>query len=113
MATSPTTVASRSLRGPGTPGPTATALDNAHALLVDGIARLTTSADWTAMLATAARFHRYSPTNVLLICSQRPDATRVAGYRTWQGIGRHVLKGARGIKILAPLTPHHHRPHLR
>jgi antirestriction protein ArdC len=35
---------------------------------------------------------------------QRPDATRVAGYRTWQGLGRQVRKGERGIAVLAPVT---------
>ncbi len=38
----------------------------------------------------------------LLILSQRPDATHVAGYRTWQSLGRQVCKGARGITIFAP-----------
>jgi antirestriction protein ArdC len=33
---------------------------------------------------------------------QRPDATRVAGYKTWQSLGRQVRKGERGITILAP-----------
>jgi hypothetical protein len=56
------------------------------------------------MLTVAARFHRYSPHNVLLISVQRPDATRVAGYRTWQQLGRQVRKGERGIAILAPVT---------
>lgn len=76
-----------------------------HALqaqLVDQVARLTTSDDWEAMLATAARFHNYSPNNVLLILMQRPDATKVAGYRTWLSLGRHVRKGEKGIAILAP-----------
>ena len=35
---------------------------------------------------------------------QRPDATHVAGYRTWQTLGRHVRKGEQGIQILAPVT---------
>ncbi len=53
-------------------------------------------------LATQARFHKYSWGNCLLIASQRPDATRVAGYRTWQGLKRQVRKGERGIMIFAP-----------
>ncbi len=53
-------------------------------------------------LATQARFHKYSWGNCLLIASQRPDATRVAGYRTWQGLTRQVRKGERGIMIFAP-----------
>jgi len=54
------------------------------------------------MLRVAARFRDYSPSNVLLIAAQRPDATRVGGIRTWNSLGRHVLKGEHGIAILAP-----------
>lgn len=53
-------------------------------------------------LATAARFHRYSMNNLFLIMSQAPTATRVAGYQTWQSLGRQVLMGSKAIKILAP-----------
>jgi antirestriction protein ArdC len=55
-------------------------------------------------LAAIARFHRYSLYNVLLISSQRPDATRVAGFQTWKQLGRNVKKGAKGILILAPIV---------
>lgn len=54
-------------------------------------------------LAAMARFHRYSLYNVMLIASQRPDATRVAGYHKWREFGRFVKKGAKGIFILAPI----------
>ena len=54
------------------------------------------------MLQAAARFHDYSPSNVLLISAQRPDATRVAGIRTWNSLGRRVKRGEHGIAILAP-----------
>jgi hypothetical protein len=54
-------------------------------------------------LAAMARFHRYSLHNVMLIVSQRPDATRVAGYQTWRQLGRYVRKGVKGILILAPI----------
>jgi hypothetical protein len=54
-------------------------------------------------LAFAARFHRYSANNALLIGAQRPDATRVAGYRTWRDLGRQVRRGEEGLKILAPV----------
>jgi antirestriction protein ArdC len=53
---------------------------------------------------TGAAFRRYSFGNRLLIWSQRPEATRVAGYRDWQARGRQVKKGETGIAILAPLT---------
>ncbi len=53
-------------------------------------------------LAFASRFHRYSPANQLLIYLQKPEATRVAGYKTWQKLGYQVGKGEKGIRILAP-----------
>ncbi len=69
-----------------------------------GILELTSSERWAEYLSTAARFHSYSASNIMLILMQRPDATRVAGFRTWQGLGRQVCKGEKGIAILAPCT---------
>jgi antirestriction protein ArdC len=54
-------------------------------------------------LGAMARFHRYSWHNIMLIASQRPDATHVAGFNTWKRLGRFVKKGAKGIMILAPV----------
>lgn len=54
-------------------------------------------------LTAMARFHRYSVCNVILILSQTPQATRVAGYQTWKQFGRYVKKGARGILVFAPI----------
>jgi DNA primase catalytic core len=79
-------------------------LEELHSRLADQIAQLTSGADWQAWLKVAARFHAYSFSNTLLIHAQRPDATRVAGYRAWQSLGRQVQKGQRGIQILAPVT---------
>jgi len=59
---------------------------------------------WRQWATTLSRFHRYSAGNVFLIMAQRPDATMVAGYHAWQQLGRQVLKGERGITILAPIT---------
>ena len=56
------------------------------------------------MLAAAAKFHHYSWRNVLLILGQCPEATQVAGYRTWQALGRQVRRGEHGIAVLAPVT---------
>lgn len=53
-------------------------------------------------LAAQAVFHRYSARNVFLIIYQMPDATRVAGYTTWQKLGRQVRRGEAGITIFAP-----------
>jgi antirestriction protein ArdC len=61
------------------------------------------SAALTAYLNVTARFHKYSWTNCLLISMQCPDATRVAGFRKWLDLGRHVRKGEKGIAILAPV----------
>ena len=55
-------------------------------------------------LGAMARFHRYSLHNIMLIASQRPDATHVAGFHTWKRLGRFVKKGAKGIMILAPVV---------
>lgn len=55
-----------------------------------------------AFLKVAANFHNYSLNNWCLIFIQCPHATRVAGYKTWQKLGRQVVKGGKSIKILAP-----------
>ncbi|MGI8915845.1 MAG: ArdC family protein, partial [Chloroflexota bacterium] len=55
-----------------------------------------------AVLDFASQFHRYSLNNQALIAAQCPQASYVAGYRTWQKLGYQVRKGERGIRILAP-----------
>jgi len=75
-----------------------------HEQISDGVAVLVESQGWRAMLDTAAKFHSYSLGNLLLIGAQAPQATRVAGFRTWQSLGRQVRKGERGLAILAPCT---------
>ena len=57
----------------------------------------------TAYLKAMGRFHRYSLHNTMLIVSQRPDATHVAGFGTWKKLGRWVRKGESGIQILVPV----------
>jgi antirestriction protein ArdC len=52
--------------------------------------------------AVAARFPDYSERNALLVVMQRPDASRVRGFRAWLAEGRVVRKGERSLKILAP-----------
>jgi hypothetical protein len=54
-------------------------------------------------LSTIARFHRFSWNNALLIQHQCPHATHVAGFRTWQTLGRQIIKGSKGIMIFAPV----------
>jgi hypothetical protein len=57
----------------------------------------------TAYLGAMAKFHTYSFGNVMLIARQKPDATNVAGLRTWNSLGRFVKRGEKGILILAPM----------
>ena len=56
-----------------------------------------------AYLTAMGRFHNYSFGNILEIARQRPDATRVAGLYAWNQLGRKVIKGQKGIRILAPM----------
>jgi antirestriction protein ArdC len=58
----------------------------------------------TGYLNAIGRFHRYSLHNVLLIASQKPNASYIAGFRTWNELGRFVRKGEKGIMILAPIV---------
>ncbi len=53
-------------------------------------------------LDVMSKFWKYSYFNQMLICCRMPDATRVAGFRTWQELNRNVTKGSKAIKILAP-----------
>jgi len=62
------------------------------------------SAPLTALLKALSRFHHYSLHNVCLITSQRPSATRVAGFHRWRALGRFVRQGEKGIAILAPIA---------
>ena len=58
----------------------------------------------TGYLKAIGRFHRYSLHNVMLIASQKPNASYVAGFRTWNELGRFVKRGEKGILILAPIV---------
>lgn len=70
-----------------------------------GIEQLFQSDKYAAYLRTMSRFHRYSMNNTILIYMQKPDATLVAGFNKWRDqFERNVMKGERGIKIIAP-TP--------
>lgn len=79
-------------------------LTQVHAQLTQAVEELTSGEDWARMLETAARFTSYSWNNLMLIAAQCPHARRVAGYRTWQALGRQVRKSERGISILAPIV---------
>ncbi len=75
-----------------------------HQRLTDAVDALLDAPAWRTLLTVAARCHRYSPSNLLLIASQRRDATYLLGYAGWRKVGRQVRAGERGIAILAPVT---------
>lgn len=75
-----------------------------HEQLEAAFDAMTTGEDWRRMLEVASTFHRYSLNNLMLILLQRPDATQVAGYKTWQALGRQVRKGEKSIRIFAPVV---------
>lgn len=71
--------------------------------LEEGLIELFESEKYKSYLNTMSKFHNYSANNIQLISMQYPDATLVAGYKAWQrNFERHVKKGERGIRILAP-----------
>ena len=71
--------------------------------LEQGIRDVFESGKYETYLKTMSRFHSYSMNNTMLIYMQKPDATLVAGYHGWQQkFNRNVLKGEKGIQILAP-----------
>jgi antirestriction protein ArdC len=77
---------------------------DARAQVERSVRELLTSDGWRRWAETRATFHDYSMGNCMLIAMQRPDATRVAGFRKWQELGRQVRKGERSIKIMAPMS---------
>ena len=71
--------------------------------LEEGLKELFESEKYKNYLSTMSKFHNYSFNNTLLIALQRPDASLVAGYQAWQkNFNRHVKRGEKGIRILAP-----------
>jgi len=71
--------------------------------LEKGIQELFNSEQFKVYLKTMSKFYNYSFNNTLLIALQRPDAKLIAGYNAWQdNFKRQVMRGEKGIKILAP-----------
>lgn len=69
----------------------------------EGIKALFNSEKFKDYLKIISKFYNYSTNNIILIAMQRPDATYVAGYKSWAyNFDRHVKEGAKGIKILQP-----------
>ncbi len=72
-------------------------------MLEEGVHKVFESDNYKNYLNIMSKFHNYSINNTLLIARQNPDATLVAGFKSWEkNFGRHVKKGEKGIKILAP-----------
>ena len=71
--------------------------------LEQGITELFDSERYREYLRVMSKFHNYSFNNTLLIAMQKPDASLVAGFSAWKNnFGRNVIKGQKGIKIIAP-----------
>lgn len=71
--------------------------------LEKGVQEIFSGENYKKYLAAMSKFHNYSLNNLILIMLQKPDASLIAGYQAWKKFhGRQVLKGEKGIKILAP-----------
>ncbi len=77
-------------------------MDQISKQLEEGVKQYFTSETYMDYLKTMSKFHNYSFNNIMLIALQKPDASMVAGYNTWKDFNRHVVKGEKGIRILAP-----------
>lgn len=73
-------------------------------MLKDGVSRVFSSVEYQRYLTVMSQFPTYSYSNALLIYLQKPDASCVAGYKTWQKkFNRRVRAGEKGIRIIAPM----------
>lgn len=81
--------------------------DAERQMVHDAAAALLRSDGWQAWLRVRAQvaLRRYSVTNQLLIAAQYPDATRVAGFKAWLGLGYCVRRGETALRIYAPAPP--------
>ena len=80
-------------------------IDEVLKRLKEGVNDIQESGNFKQFLLTMSKFHDYSIGNLILIMMQKPEATRVAGFKTWRDLGRWVKKGEKGIAILAPCFP--------
>jgi len=86
-------------------------IDEVLKRLKEGVNDIQESDNFKQFLLTMSKFHDYSIGNLILIMMQKPEATRVAGFKTWKDLGRWVKKGEKGIAILAPcLSPKGQKP---
>jgi len=77
--------------------------------MMEGVQKVLESGEFKEFLAFGAKFRNYSFGNTLLIWSQNPEASHVAGFRTWKSLGRWVKKGEKGIVIFAPMIKSKHK----
>lgn len=70
-----------------------------HDKISEKVEHLCSTEEWKRALTFMGQFHEYSLNNIMLILSQFPEASQVAGFRKWQEMGRQVRKGEKGIKI--------------
>lgn len=86
----------------------------AQEILESEVAKIRSGEDWKRFLGLQAKLHRYSAGNVLLVWAQHqvayaegrvadPEPGYIAGFRTWQALGRQVEKGQHGYAIFAPV----------
>ena len=78
------------------------AVKEAYHRIEEALTKIDSHEEWTKFLSFHSKFHNYSFQNSMLIYDQYPQATFVAGFKTWQNLGRHVKKGEKAIKIFAP-----------
>lgn len=74
-----------------------------HERLRAAVEAIESGEQWRAWLDFARNLHQYSFNNLILIWTQRPDATAVASYRTWQSVDRQVRRGEKALRVLAPI----------
>ena len=77
-------------------------LKNTLEMLEKGVKEVFTSDKFKEYLNTMSKFHSYSVKNILWLQMQKPDASRVAGMKTWNKLGRKVNKGEKSLRVLAP-----------
>ena len=71
--------------------------------IVEGVKNIVEKGEYEKFLKFSKNFHNYSFNNILLIFSQMPEATQVAGFAKWKSMGRNLKKGAKGIQIISYL----------
>ena len=76
-----------------------------RAFVQQAVDALRRSDGWQRWLTTRRHFHTYSLRNQLLLAMQKPDATRVAGFKAWLALGYCVRRGETALRILAPCPP--------